>query len=63
VLPRLAQPAHHRRCRGLHLFGWACLASALFLYEERQLKAKLVPTALKHFPALGTLERISTHAI
>ena len=48
---------------GYILFGWACLASALFLYEERQLKAKLVPTALKHFPALGTLERISTHAI
>lgn len=48
---------------GYILFGWACLASALFLYEERQLKAKLMQPALKHLPALGTLDRISTHAI
>jgi len=48
---------------GYVLFGWACLASALFLYEERQLKAKLVQPVLKRIPALGTLDRISTHAI
>ena len=47
---------------GYVLFGAACGAAILFLYQEHQLKAKLTSLMKSRFPALGTLDRINVRA-
>ncbi len=47
---------------GYVLFGMACVASILFLYQEHQLKAKLAKLLKHRFPALGTLDRTNVRA-
>ncbi len=44
---------------GYVLLGVACVASIIFLFQERHLKAKQLSSTLSHFPALGTLDRLS----
>ena len=48
---------------GYVLFGAACVASILFLYQEHQLKAKLTRQMKRRFPALGTLDRINIRTL
>jgi ABC-type uncharacterized transport system permease subunit len=48
---------------GYVLFGWACVASILFLYQEHQLKSKLVTLFQRRFPSLGSLERMGLRAL
>ena len=45
------------------LFGVACVSSILFLYQERQLKTKLITVLTKRFPSLATLDQISYRSI
>jgi ABC-type uncharacterized transport system permease subunit len=48
---------------GYTLFALACLSSSLFLYQDYQLKTKLVTVLQQRLPALGTLEQTSYIAI
>lgn len=48
---------------GTLLFGLACLASIVYLYEERQIKAKLRGLLPSRLPSLATLERYNHKAI
>ena len=41
------------------LFALACGSSILFLYQEHQIKTKLVKLLVTRFPSLGTLKQIS----
>ena len=47
---------------GYVLFGAACVAAMLFLYQEHQIKAKLKSIVKNRFPALATLDRINVRA-
>ena len=47
---------------GYVLFGAACVAAILFLYQEHQIKAKLARLVEHRFPALSTLDRINLRA-
>ena len=44
---------------GYVLLGVACVASMIFLYQERHLKKKNVNLITSRFPALSTLDRLS----
>ncbi|MGK5095242.1 cytochrome c biogenesis protein CcsA [Deltaproteobacteria bacterium TL4] len=44
------------------LFALACGSSILFLYQEHQIKTKLVRVLVNRFPSLGTLNQISYRA-
>ncbi len=48
---------------GYVLFGLSCATSILFLYQEHQIKTKLVKILDNRFPALGTLDIISYRSI
>lgn len=48
---------------GILLFGLACLASIVYLYQEHRLKAKRISPAGSHLPSLGTLEKYNHKAI
>lgn len=41
------------------LLGVACVASIIFIYQERHLKTKKVKSTNIRFPSLGTLDRLS----
>ncbi len=47
---------------GYVLFGAACVAAILFLYQEHQIKAKLIGIVKNRFPALATLDKINLRA-
>ena len=44
---------------GYVMLGVACVASIIFIYQEHHLKTKLMTSIMIHFPALGTLDRLS----
>ena len=48
---------------GILLFGLACLASIVYLYQEYRLKMKRISPAGSHLPSLGTLENYNHKAI
>ena len=48
---------------GYVLFGMSCISSVLFLYQEHQIKTKLVKLLVHRFPALTTLDRISYRSV
>lgn len=48
---------------GYVLFGMSCISSVLFLYQEHQIKTKLVKLLVRHFPSLTTLDRISYRSV
>lgn len=48
---------------GILLFGMACLASIVYLHQERQLKAKIKSLVASRMPALSTLEKYNHKAI
>ncbi len=45
---------------GYVMLGVACVASIIFLYQEHHLKTKLMTSIMIRFPALGTLDRLSS---
>ena len=47
---------------GYVLFGGACVASILVLYQEHLLKSKIALLFQRRFPSLGSLERMSHQA-
>lgn len=48
---------------GYVLFGLSCTSSVLFLYQEHQIKTKLVKVLVHQFPSLATLDRISYRSV
>lgn len=48
---------------GFILFGLACVASGVYLIQERRIKAKASGVALTRLPSLGTLEHYNSRAI
>jgi len=45
------------------LFAMACLFSIAYLYQEHQIKAKLIRLVVSRLPSLGTLDRLNQRAI
>jgi ABC-type uncharacterized transport system permease subunit len=45
------------------LFAMACLFSIAYLYQEHQIKAKLIRLVVSRLPALSTLDRLNQRAI
>ncbi len=48
---------------GYILFGISCISSILFLYQEHQIKTKLVKVLIHRFPSLTTLDQISNRSV
>lgn len=48
---------------GYILFGLSCFSSILFLYQEHQIKTKLVKLLVNQFPSLSTLDQISYRSV
>ncbi len=48
---------------GYVLFGFSCIASIIFLYQDHQLKTKLVKLLVNQFPSLATLDQTSYKSI
>ena len=48
---------------GYILFGISCISSILFLYQEHQIKTKLVKVLIHRFPSLTTLDQISHRTV
>ena len=48
---------------GYILLGLSCISSILFLYQERQIKTKLVKVLVHRFPSLTTLDQISYRSV
>ena len=48
---------------GYILFGLSCISSIFFLYQEHQIKTKLVKVLVHRFPSLTTLDQISYRSL
>ncbi|MBF0277319.1 MAG: cytochrome c biogenesis protein CcsA [SAR324 cluster bacterium] len=48
---------------GYVLFGLSCISSVLFLYQEHQIKTKLVKILVHQFPSLTRLDQISYRSV
>ncbi|MBF0286666.1 MAG: cytochrome c biogenesis protein CcsA [SAR324 cluster bacterium] len=48
---------------GYVLFGFSCISSIIFLYQDHQIKTKLVKLLVNQFPSLSTLDQTSYKSI